>query len=149
MTTWGNREGFAAYVREVAGPVTTRAAIATHVNEQTGARLAGPLVGQWLDCKVSVSAGNLAAFARAYGKSPLSAFVAAGVLDETEAVACLDDDELALLGRVRRSVIKAQAELEGLVVVDDVVDDAAALGEERDSGVDHSPDLADREGGIE
>lgn len=95
------RQRVARYIELVAGADTAHATIANHVNaEVKTAHFAGPLIGRWRRGEVDISPGNLAAFARAYDRNPLEAFVAANLLELAEAAQGLDDDAMQMLAMV-------------------------------------------------
>lgn len=93
------RQRVAAYINVIAGKKTAHATIANYVNDEIDdARFAGPLIGRWRKGEVDISPGNLAAFARAYKRNPLEAFVAACLLEIEEVENGLDEESLELLG---------------------------------------------------
>lgn len=97
-----DRSVIGRYIEALAGRGAPHAAVAAAINRTVpGARVAGTLVGRWRSGSVAVSPGNLAALARAYGRSPLEAFVIAGYLEESDAREGLDADALALIRHIR------------------------------------------------
>lgn len=89
------------YIDAIAGAETNHQAIAAAINQATeGARVAGPLVGRWRKGTIAISPGNLAALARAYDRSPLEAFVVAGLLDRSDAEPGLDADAVKLIKKI-------------------------------------------------
>lgn len=90
----GCREIWAAYVRRITGDTTQKEiADRTGVNQTT--------ISRWLRATNDPShAGNVAALAIEYGRNPLEAFVAAGLLELDVALRGLDQDSLDLLAEV-------------------------------------------------
>lgn len=88
----------AVVAKDADGKPVSHAAIAKKVNEEVRTvQFAGPLVGRWRRAEVEISDGNLAAFARAYGRNPVEAFVIADRLTSDEAEGALDDKAVSML----------------------------------------------------
>ncbi len=88
------------YVAAVAGGATQ-----TAIGERTG--IAQSTIGRWLNGGyVPTEAAKVAAFAQAYERNPLEAFVAAGMLTQDEAGRGLDESSVILL----RSLAPASTE---------------------------------------
>lgn len=97
------RQRIARYIEAVVGtdadgkPIP-HASIAKRVNEEyEDAQFAGPLIGRWRRGEVAISDGNLATFARAYGRNPVEAFVIANRITIDEAMRALDDSAMSML----------------------------------------------------
>jgi hypothetical protein len=116
MTTRGDRSALARYIDLLAGADTPHSKIAAAINEANpGARVAGPLVSRWRSQQLDVSPGNLAALARAYGRSPLEAFVIVGLLDKSEAEGGLDAGSSAVIDYVWRDDVDIVLDLDNLL----------------------------------
>lgn len=91
-----NQNGlWAAYVRAVAGDVSAQV-IADRITERVGSGVSQPTVSRWLQGRYSgeLKPGNVAAFAAAFDRPVLQAFVAAGLLNAADAMRGLTADEL-------------------------------------------------------
>ena len=96
MTTKTRAKGlWAVYVLDLAdGRTQSEVAELAGTNQTT--------VGRWLSgSKVPTDAAHVAKIARAFGRNPLEAFVAAGMLDEDEAGRGLSDESRARLAMLR------------------------------------------------
>lgn len=101
---------WAAYVRAVAGDVPAQA-IADRISEHIGRGISQPTVNRWLNGQYSgeLKPGNVAAFATAFGRPVLQAFLAAGLLNREDVEKGLTPTQIAYvleLEHERREVTK-------------------------------------------
>lgn len=98
MTTTQTTRLWSAYVLHITDGKTQDAiAAAAEVNQAT--------VSRWVNArKVPTEAANVALLARAFGRNPLEAFVAAGMLEEGEAGRGLSDESRRLLSGLKAHV---------------------------------------------
>lgn len=86
----GTLETWSAYVRLLAGDEPqSRIGERAGVNQTTASH--------WLRGRVAPKTASAAAFAVSFGRNPIEAFIAAGLLDLEHGAAALGADELALL----------------------------------------------------
>lgn len=102
MTDVSKRALWAAYVRRIAGHLKQKE-IEVHIDATL--RIRGPrqaTISRWLSAgSMPDKAADIAAFARAFDRNPLEAFVAASLLTEDEAGRGLDDDSRTLLAELK------------------------------------------------
>jgi hypothetical protein len=92
---------WAAYLEETSG-TTSRKEIAAAMSRHTESTIAASTVSNWFSGKHQPTvAAHVAAFALAYKRNPLEAFVIARLLDLEHAAAGLNDEELARITRLR------------------------------------------------
>lgn len=98
METTQTTQLWSAYVLHISdGKKQDEIAAAADVNQAT--------VSRWVNArKVPTEAANVAYLARAFGRNPLEAFVAAGMLKESEAGKGLSDESRRLLSGLRSRV---------------------------------------------
>ena len=100
MTTTQAKNLWSAYVVHLAEDRTQG-----RVAEMVGGTTNQTTVGRWLSgAKVPTDAATAAQFARAFGRNPLEAFVAAGMLEESEAGRGLSDESRRLLSGLKARV---------------------------------------------
>lgn len=89
---------WAAYVRAVVGDMPAQA-IADRIAERVGKGVSQPTVSRWLVGRHSgeLKPGNVAAFAIAFDRPVLQAFVAADLLTAEEARAGLDEEDIGFV----------------------------------------------------
>lgn len=89
---------WAAYVRAVAGDVPAQA-IADRITDRIGRGVSQPTVNRWLNGEYSgeLKPANVAAFASAYDRPVLQAFLAAGLLAPDDVVKGLSEEEVAFV----------------------------------------------------
>ena len=98
MTTTQSMQLWSAYVLHIVdGKKQDVIAAATGVNQGT--------ISRWVNAKtVPNKAAEVASLARAFGRNPLEAFVAAGMLEESEAGRGLSDESRRLLSGLKAHV---------------------------------------------
>jgi hypothetical protein len=91
-------ELWAAYVKAVAGDETAQA-IADRITERVGQGVSQPTISRWLGGRHSgeLKPGNVAAFATAFGRPVLQAFLAAGLLKREDVGTGLTKAEVAFV----------------------------------------------------
>jgi len=100
MDAMGSSYIWPAYLEAVAG-TTSRKDIAERVSAWTPSRVAASTITNWFRGKHRpTNAAHVAAFALAYERSPLEAFVAARLLDVETAIKGLDSESVALLAQL-------------------------------------------------
>lgn len=89
---------WAAYVRDVAGDVSAQA-IADRIADRVGRGVSQPTVNRWLNGVYSgeLKPGNVAAFAAAYDRPVLQAFLAAGLLAVDDVAEGLSGEDVAFV----------------------------------------------------
>lgn len=100
---------WAAYVKAVAGDETAQA-IADRITARVGQGVSQPTISRWLNGKYSgeLKPGNVAAFATAFDRPVLQAFVAAGLLSIKAARAGLTDEDVVFVTKLKSVSLKSK-----------------------------------------
>lgn len=94
-----NQNGlWAAYVRAVVGDLSAQAVV-DQITERVGQGVSQPTISRWLNGQYSgeLKPGNVAAFATAFDRPVLQAFLAAGLLQLRDVTTGLDQEQIAFV----------------------------------------------------
>lgn len=96
---------WASYVNAIVGDMPAQA-VADRIAERVGQGVSQPTVSRWLrgEASAEIKPANVAAFATAFGRAVLEAFVAAGLLTIDDVGPGLDDESIAFVVQLKSDV---------------------------------------------